>query len=41
MINLNKDKNFIQIFKDVFTNKKFIGFDLKDDSIYFMGNKSL
>ena len=31
MINLNKDKNFIEIFKEVFTNKKFIGFDLRDD----------
>ena len=31
MINLLKDKNFVQIFKDIFINKKFIGFDLKDD----------
>ena len=31
MVNLPKDSDFIQIFKDVFTNKKFIGYDLRDD----------
>ena len=31
MVNLPKYCNFIQIFKDIFTNKKFIGYDLRDD----------
>ena len=31
MINLPKDKNFVKVFEDIFTDKKFIGYDLKDD----------
>ena len=31
MINLPKDINFVNIFKDIFTKKKFIGFDIIDD----------
>ena len=31
MINLSKDKNFVKVFKEIFTDKKIIGFDLKDD----------
>ena len=33
MINLCKDENFVLVFKDIFINKKLIGFDLKDDLI--------
>lgn len=33
MITLNKDANFINVFKDIFTNKKIIGYDLKDDFV--------
>ena len=31
MINLPKNNNFINTFKEIFTGKKFIGYDLKDD----------
>ena len=33
MINLRKDEYFVLVFKDIFINKKLIGFDLKDDLI--------
>lgn len=31
MVNLPKNNNFINAFKEIFTGKKFIGYDLKDD----------
>ena len=31
MVNLQKNNNFINAFKEIFTGKKFIGYDLKDD----------
>ena len=31
MINLPKDNDFIDVFKDIFTNKKIIGYDCRDD----------
>ena len=31
MINLTKDKDLTKVFKEIFTDKKIIGYDLKDD----------
>ena len=33
MINLTKDKDLTKVFKEIFTDKKIIGYDLKDDLI--------
>ena len=33
MVNLPKNNNFLNVFKEIFTDKKFIGYDLKDDLV--------